>query len=177
MLGAAYVEHIHDELLGIFWVSEGTIVKHDVRDRGLLESAAARPFHSAFGQDAYPSVPEKAAALFHSLVSNHPFGDGNKRTAVMALDHFLLANRHLVRLPNTELYQLAKKTASYKKRGLSLEHSLAEIREAISEYVVELDLIRSGARHNPVVAGLYRELDTESKKIRRSRMNRLVPSA
>ncbi|MCQ3932533.1 MAG: type II toxin-antitoxin system death-on-curing family toxin [Chloroflexi bacterium] len=63
-----------------------------LRDRGLLESAVARPMASAFGEDAYPSLFEKAAALLDSLSRNHPFVDGNKRTATLALDQFLKKN-------------------------------------------------------------------------------------
>lgn len=60
-----------------------------LRERGLLESAVARPQMSVFGQDAYPTLVEKAAALLHSLVLNHPFVDGNKRTATLAMILFL----------------------------------------------------------------------------------------
>lgn len=63
-----------------------------LRDRTLLESAIARPYASAFGQDAYPTVTEKAAALLHSLVLNHPFVDGNKRTATVTTYYFLNKN-------------------------------------------------------------------------------------
>jgi death on curing protein len=63
-----------------------------LRDRGLLESAAARPQASAFGEDAYPALAEKAAALLHSLTLNHPFVDGNKRTATLAMLTFLELN-------------------------------------------------------------------------------------
>ena len=42
-----------------------------------IESALGRPFHSADGQDVYPTIIEKAAALFHSLIANHPFHNGN----------------------------------------------------------------------------------------------------
>lgn len=58
--------------------------KQKIRDQGLLEAAAARPAASAFGQDAYLTLNEKVAALAHSLARNHPFTDGNKRTAVVA---------------------------------------------------------------------------------------------
>jgi death-on-curing protein len=51
----------------------------EVRDYGLLESALARPQSTVFGEDAYPGLHEKAAALLHSLVSNHALIDGNKR--------------------------------------------------------------------------------------------------
>ncbi len=58
--------------------------QQDTRDPAMLEAAAARPESSAFGADAYPTLAEKVAALFHSLTRNHPFTDGNKRTAVVA---------------------------------------------------------------------------------------------
>ena len=56
-----------------------------IRDIQLLDAAAARPAASAFGQDAYPTLRQKAAALLHSLTRNHPFTDGNKRTATVAI--------------------------------------------------------------------------------------------
>jgi len=63
-----------------------------LRDRRLLESAVARPQASAFGRDAYPDIVSKAAGLLHSLVLNHPFLDGNKRTAVLAMLVFVDMN-------------------------------------------------------------------------------------
>ena len=59
-------------------VDDQTVV---VRDAGLLESAVHRPSASMFGQEAYTDLFEKAAALLQSLAINHPFVDGNKRTA------------------------------------------------------------------------------------------------
>ena len=56
-----------------------------VRDDGLLRSALARPHASFGGQDLYPTLFEKTAALAESLVRNHPFVDGNKRTALACL--------------------------------------------------------------------------------------------
>lgn len=63
-----------------------------VRDLGLLASAAARPRASAFGSDAYPTFPEKAAALLHSLARNHALVDGNKRLSWSATRIFCLLN-------------------------------------------------------------------------------------
>lgn len=63
-----------------------------VRDTGLLVSAAARPRASAFGEDAYPSFEEKAAALMHSVARNHALIDGNKRLAWAATRIFHLMN-------------------------------------------------------------------------------------
>lgn len=65
-----------------------------VRDYGLLESALARPRSSVFGQDAYPDVWSKAAALLESLGRNHALVDGNKRLAWTAAWTFLEVNGH-----------------------------------------------------------------------------------
>ena len=71
--------------------------RHVLRDRALLESAVARPQASAFGVDAYSDLASKAAALLHSLVLNHAFVDGNKRTAVLATLVFLDLNGYVIR--------------------------------------------------------------------------------
>lgn len=63
-----------------------------LRDRGALEAAVARPFATFDGEDLYPDVASKAAALLHSLVSNHPFVDGNKRTGALAAELLLDVN-------------------------------------------------------------------------------------
>ena len=63
-----------------------------IRDLGLLGAAAARPQASAFGEDAYPDVWGKAGALLHSIVSNHPLIDGNKRLGWLATAVFLELN-------------------------------------------------------------------------------------
>jgi death on curing protein len=63
-----------------------------VRDRGALEAAAARPAATFGGDDLYPDVPAKTAALMHSLVLNHPFVDGNKRVGAHAALLFAAAN-------------------------------------------------------------------------------------
>lgn len=63
-----------------------------VRDLGLVDSAAARPRASVFGEDAYPSLATKAAAFLHSLARNHALVDGNKRLAWLATVVFLDIN-------------------------------------------------------------------------------------
>ncbi|WP_282938950.1 type II toxin-antitoxin system death-on-curing family toxin [Paenibacillus sp. RC67] len=66
-----------------------------VKSNNLLESAVQRPMSSAFGDDAYPTVFEKAAALFESLGQNHPFQYANKRTAFTALVIYLRYNDYV----------------------------------------------------------------------------------
>ena len=56
-----------------------------IRDQGLMESAIARPYQTFGGEDLYPTVFEKAAALTESIIINHPFIDGNKRTGLLAM--------------------------------------------------------------------------------------------
>ncbi len=63
-----------------------------VRDIGLLGSAVARPQTSVFGEDAYPDVFSKVAALLQSIVNNHPLVDGNKRLGWLATAVFLELN-------------------------------------------------------------------------------------
>ncbi|GAA3403283.1 type II toxin-antitoxin system death-on-curing family toxin [Paenibacillus hodogayensis] len=67
-----------------------------VKDHGWLESAVHRPQQSIFEEDAYPDLFEKAAALLESLVKNHCFHNGNKRTAYLVTKSFLIINgKHL----------------------------------------------------------------------------------
>ena len=77
-----------------------------VRDLGLLEAAAARPAASAFGQDAYPGLDEKAAALLHSLARNHALVDGNKRLALAGTIAFYGINGRRLTLTNDQAYDL-----------------------------------------------------------------------
>jgi death-on-curing protein len=83
-----------------------------VRDLGLLDSALARPRTMLFGVDAYPTLSEKAGALLHSLVMNHPLIDGNKRLAWLAALVFLDLNEHETTLSNDEAFNLVWSAAS-----------------------------------------------------------------
>jgi death-on-curing protein len=68
-----------------------------IRDMAGLESALAQPRQTFGGQDLHPSLADKAATLCHSIVQNHPFLDGNKRTAHAALEVFLLLNGYEIK--------------------------------------------------------------------------------
>jgi death-on-curing protein len=78
----------------------------ELRDAGLLEAALARPQASVFGDDAYASVHEKAAALLHSIVGNHPLVDGNKRLGFACAAIFLRINGVPLTLEEDEAYDL-----------------------------------------------------------------------
>lgn len=78
-----------------------------IRDLGLLGSAAARPEATAFGEDAYPDLWAKSAALLQSLVKNHPLVDGNKRLGWLATAVFLEINGIAVTgISNDAVYDL-----------------------------------------------------------------------
>lgn len=77
--GGEVVDHLSVE--DLLEVAAGVVDGVQVRDLGMLASAAARPRTTVFGADAYPTFPEKVAALMHSLARNHPLVDGNKRLA------------------------------------------------------------------------------------------------
>lgn len=75
-----------------------------VKDVGLLESAVNRPQQTVFGEDAYPMLWDKAAALFESIARNHAFFNGNKRTALAITEIFLKKNgRKLNKAYNEEI--------------------------------------------------------------------------
>jgi death-on-curing protein len=85
-----------------------------VRDHGLLESATARTRATVFGTDAYETVEDKAAALLHSLVSNHALIDGNKRLALAATIAFLGLNGRRLTWSNDQAYELIIEVATGK---------------------------------------------------------------
>lgn len=87
---------------------------HGLRDLGGLEAAAARPQMTFGGEDLYPELSDKAAALLHSLVLNHPFIDGNKRAGAMAAELFLLINAAELRASDAELIAITLQTAEGK---------------------------------------------------------------
>ena len=83
-----------------------------VRDIGLLEAAVHRPRTSVLGQDAYPDLFTKAAALLHSLARNHPLVDGNKRLAWLATYVFCAKNGVELAAGDDPAYELVVAVAS-----------------------------------------------------------------
>lgn len=89
-----------------------------VRDIGLLESALARPQTSLFGEDAYPDIHLKGAALLHSLAGNHALVDGNKRLAWAATAVFLGVNGHRVVTTDDDVVEFVLAVAAGKETEL-----------------------------------------------------------
>ena len=74
-----------------------------VRDEGLLESALAQPFQTFGGEELYPTMAQKAARYACGIASNHPFADGNKRTATAIMGAFLRMNGYRFKPRHDEL--------------------------------------------------------------------------
>lgn len=88
--------------------------EHGVRDLGMLESAIDRPQATFDRQELYPDIFEKAAALMESLINNHPFVDGNKRTGIACAVLFLQQNGISFSARNAEVEKFTLRVASSK---------------------------------------------------------------
>ncbi len=106
MISVRDVERIHQVLISKFGGSQG------IRDRQALESALSRPFQTFDGVDLYPDVITKGASLLESILINHPFVDGNKRTAYVVLRMFLLINGKDIHDSEDNRYELIINVAS-----------------------------------------------------------------
>ena len=87
-----------------------------IRDIGLLESAIARPFQTFGGEELYPSPLDKAAAVAESLIINHPFIDGNKRTGVVVIIALLKEYGIRMNANRDTLYQLTISISTSEKK-------------------------------------------------------------
>lgn len=161
---------IHDVLVSTLWPGSDPTGPDEYRNDLLLGSATTRPFQTAFQEELHRGLFEKAAALFHSLIANHPFHNGNKRTAVIALDHFLLANGYFLLLDNATMYDLAKETASYRERGIQHEEILGHIKQSIGDNAISLRKLRPSISSN-----LYGTVRHARRFIRRHKLNKKQP--
>jgi len=109
---------MHERLIDRFGGSDG------IRDPGLLESALYRP-RSGY----YADLVEMAAALFESLVMNHPFVDGNKRVAFFTTDVFLRMNGHVLQVDDEQAYAFLME--QFDSNTCDFEHLVPWMRETI----------------------------------------------
>lgn len=134
---------INGRLLGDPAIQTGT---QKIRDIDLLLASEQRPQASAFGADAYPTLPDKAGALLHSLARNHPFRDGNKRTAVLSAVFMLAVNGQRVQWNADE--------------ALALVLAMAQGQRDVPDFASWLQTI-------PVEAAPEPDLDTDTAHIDR----------
>lgn len=102
---------------------------HGLRDLGMLLSALGRPQGTFDGKDLYPDLFSKAAALIDSLVRNHPFVDGNKRTAITSAALYLRMNGYRLKVENEEMVRF---TLACAQSQLSLD----EIMDWFKQYSI-----------------------------------------
>ena len=121
------VMDVHNELVSVFALENDPISPPGVKTLALLESACARPFTSLGDVEKYPTLPEKMAALFHSLAKNHAFHNGNKRTALVTLLSALHRNDYHLRssVTDDDVYTLAVSVTAdvfpYEDHGLLVD--------------------------------------------------------
>jgi death-on-curing protein len=99
-LSNSQVIKIHERQIEIFGGTAG------IRDEGLLDSALAQPQTTFGGELLHPTIHEQAAAYLYHLAMNHPFIDGNKRTAFAVMDTFITLNGYTLNLSVEEAYNL-----------------------------------------------------------------------
>ena len=99
MITKENILQLHEYSINDFGGSQG------IRDNGLLESAIARPYQTFGGEDLYLTIYEKAAAIGESLIINHPFVDGNKRTGLLGLLLMLHSENFDLNVSDEETYQ------------------------------------------------------------------------
>jgi len=144
---------IHEYLTDFFADKEDPISPPGVKDISTIESAAARPFATAGGQDAYPTSFLKAASLFHSIAGNHSFHNGNKRAALLSTLYFLSEHGYwLDRCSDDEMYEFTRKIAA---------HEVSESRNdevaAIADWL-ERNSRRQQKGEKPLKLGALREI-------------------
>jgi death-on-curing protein len=123
-------EHLDlDDLLAAAAAALGR--RAEVRDAGLLEAAVARTRASVYGEEAYPDLDSKAAALLHSIVTGHALVDGNKRLGWVAMRLFYRLNDRDLRAPVDDAFGLVVSIADGSIRDV------ADIAARLREWVVD----------------------------------------
>ena len=111
---------LHTQLEGSFILSPG------IRDKNLLASAVKTPFQTFMGNDLYPSIYDKAAQLCYGIANNHPFTDGNKRTALHSMYVYLIINGYDITATQQDVENLIINVAAGRMDNTELSKWLQE---------------------------------------------------
>ena len=125
MIDRGTAENFHNILIDGFGGSKG------LRDEGLLLAALSRPYATFDHIELYPTPVEKAAAIFESIIINHPFIDGNKRTAYVLMRLILLKHDLDIAATQNEKYEM---TIAASKGDSRIE----EIKEWINKKLINI---------------------------------------
>ena len=114
------IYELHNQLEEAFVLSSG------VRDENLLASAVNTPFQTFMGNDLYPSIYDKAAQLCYGIANNHPFKDGNKRTALHSMYVYLIINGYDITATQQDVENLIINVAAGNMTNTELAEWLRE---------------------------------------------------
>ena len=114
------IYELHNQLEEAFVLSSG------VRDENLLASAVNTPFQTFMGNDLYPSIYDKAAQLCYGIANNHPFTDGNKRTALHSMHVYLIINGYDITATQQDVENLIINVAAGNMTNTELAEWLRE---------------------------------------------------
>ena len=114
------IYELHIQLEKTFILSSG------IRDKNLLVSAVNTPFQTFMGNDLYPSIYDKAAQLCYGIVKNHPFTDGNKRTALHSMYVYLIINGFDITASQQEVENLIINVAAGNMTNIELAQWLKD---------------------------------------------------
>ena len=121
------IYELHIQLEETFILSSG------IRDENLLASAVNAPFQTFMGNDLYPSLYDKAAQLCYGIANNHPFTDGNKRTALHSMYVYLIINGYDIIATQQEVEKLIIDVAAGRMHNTELskwlQHNTIEIEQ------------------------------------------------
>ncbi|MBS1531344.1 MAG: type II toxin-antitoxin system death-on-curing family toxin [Bacteroidetes bacterium] len=126
MIDLKTIIQAHNDLIDEFGGSKG------VRSPEGLEAAIARPYMTFDQQELYPLPENKAAAIFESIIINHPFIDGNKRTAYVLLRTFLIVSGLDIQATEFDKYEM---TIAASQGHITID----DIREWIKKHLIKLD--------------------------------------
>ncbi|WP_165311350.1 type II toxin-antitoxin system death-on-curing family toxin [Vibrio ziniensis] len=121
------IKYIHGYLVEYFANRDDPISPAGIKSEELLESAVCRPLMTAGGKDAYIGVYNKCAALFHSIINNHCFHNGNKRTALLSTIVYMSEHGYWLTIPtDSEMFEFTRKAAAH-ELGCSRDNELKSI--------------------------------------------------
>lgn len=107
-------------------LEEAFILSSGIRDKSLLASAVNAPFQTFMGNDLYPSIYDKAAQLCYGIANNHPFTDGNKRTALHSMYVYLIINGYDITASQQEVENLIINVAAGNMTNVELAQWLRD---------------------------------------------------
>ncbi|MBU9422609.1 type II toxin-antitoxin system death-on-curing family toxin [Burkholderia gladioli] len=136
-LNDADILYIHEVLTYVFEKEADPIVPSGPRDAGggLVASATIRPRTSLGGVEKYRTLEAKAAALFHSLIQNHPFHNGNKRTALVSMVRFLDLNHKRIEASDEDMFALVKSVAQGQLPGSDERRNADDIVDGVRHWL------------------------------------------